>query len=133
MPNCLTYSLRLPEDEVTHSRVENLDWLLPPIEALSLFSKKYHRNVRLLENKDSELIKGEWKIAFFGYIPINRDYEGRPTMYDYHLVRKNSDGTWSHRKTWDADPDRIDMEEMSAEYTKIGYPPMYFAIRETES
>lgn len=126
--NCVTYAFDI-EEELTQ-RPENLDYCLAPVKAVEEFATKHGRKVRVLSSKDEELHSGEWRIAFFGFIPggFALEDDGRPTWYNYHLVKELENGVWKHRKTFRSPVKTVDMDEMVSEYTEHGYPPFYFAV-----
>ena len=127
--NCVSYALKLEEDQST--LIENLDWTLPPVEAIRKLSQSYGLLVREIP-EDAPLFTGEWRVCFFGFVPIAWDYEGRPKWYDYHLIRQNEDGLWYHRKTWKATITVADLEEITKEYGMAEIHPIFFAMKKAE-
>ena len=125
--NCVTYAVRI-EDRIGDNSPESLSWWKTPLVALQEFAGQYDLQVRSIDTHQ-DTVPGEWRICFFGWIPIRRDYEHRIILCDYHLVRQESDGRWIHRNTWGAEPQEADLESLIAEYRSAGYEPRYFAVR----
>lgn len=125
--NCLTYALQV-EGRIGDESPENLEWWKTPLEAVSNFAGQYDLQVRPIE-AHQELCPGEWRICFFGWIPVRRDYEHRVVLCDYHLLRQEADGRWVHRETWGSAPQEADLESLTAKYRRCGYEPRYFAVR----
>ena len=130
MNNCLTYALKIEDRE--NLRPDNLDWSLTPLEALRKVADKYNLQVRSVTELEGVVADKEWKICFFGFVPIHWDYEHKADYFDYHLLLQNKDGKWMHRRSWHASPEEANMQELIAEYLKYGYAPSYFAVSKQE-
>lgn len=129
MLNCMTYALDI-EDQC----LEDIDSFLYsrfPEKAIQEKCKKFGRNCRLLKSDNDELYDGEWVIAFYGFIPTHRDYEGLPDQWDYHFMRKVAD-IWIHRPYIGATEIAVVPEETRNAFIKEGYPPLFFAISKVE-
>lgn len=128
--NCVTHALNI-EGRIDQAP-RDLDWRKTPLEALKELAGQYDLQVRPIDKTfRQELYPGEWKICFFGWVPIRWDRadDNRVILCDYHLVRQESDGSWTHRETWGADPQVADLPNLIAEYRSAGYEPRYFAVR----
>ena len=125
MKNCMTFALKI-ENTTNYSNF-NL-WYFQnqvPEDVIREHLKKINRSCRRLESENSALEKGEWLIAFFGFIPYHYDYEGRPDMYNYHFIRRVGH-KWMHRQSINADITPIS-DNLIEEYK-----PMYFAVKQVE-
>lgn len=131
MKNCMTFALKIEDMDISYS---NFDfWYFQsknPEDVIREHLKEFNRSCRRLENETSPLEKGEWLVAFFGFIPSHYDYEGRPDKYDYHFIRW-VDNKWMHRKCISAEITPIS-DNLIEEFTEAGYKPMYFAIKQVE-
>ena len=126
MNNCLTYALQIVDR--THLRPANLVWNLTPLEAIQEIASKYGLHVRSVTDEEG-VSDSEWKICFFGFVPIHWDYEHRADYFDYHFLIQTKNGKWMHRKEWHSSPEEANLPKLIAEYQKFGYAPSYFAIR----
>ena len=128
--NCMTYALKV-EDSTTTS-LRSLNWTLTPEEAVKDICCECNRKARKISDLNSPIEKDEWRIIFFGFVPLHRDYEGTVDKYDYHFVLQNEDGTYSERETWGATPQSINLDELTAAYKEFGIEITYFAVKKLE-
>mgnify|MGYP004607678489 CR=1 FL=1 len=129
--NCMTYALQIEDMDISildlnlwYHQSQN------PEDVIREKLKEFNRSCRSLANQNSPLEKGEWLIAFFGFIPYHFDYEGRPDAYDYHFI-KWDDNQWKHRKCIKADITPIS-DDVINEFIKKGYNPKFFAVKTVE-
>ncbi len=129
MLNCMTYAL-----DIDDQCVEDADSFLYssfPEKAIQEKCKKFGRICRKLESENSEIYDGEWIIAFYGFIPVHRDYEGIPDNWEYHFMKK-VDTIWMHRPYVNATEISVVPEETKEAFIRSGYPPLFFAISKVE-
>lgn len=130
MVNCLSHALKT---EGISSHPGNLDWYLTPEQAVQEKCEEFKRKSRKMSGLEDKLEENEWMVAMFGFFVIRTDYDGYPTLKDYHLVLKEDDGRWTHRKTWGAEIETVDMAELLKAFEKEKIPVQYFAICESET
>ncbi len=127
----MTYALKI--EDIGISALELNLWYTQsqnPEDVIREKLMKFNRSCRRLESEDSPLEKGEWLIAFFGFIPYHYDYEGRPDKYDYHFIRLENN-QWMHREGIGEDISIVSDEIIKA-FKSEGYQPQYFAVKQVE-
>lgn len=130
MYNCMTAALKIEDMNITSDL--NLWYSRDPESEIREKIEKAHlnRKLRRLDSENSPLEKGEWLIAFFGFIPYKFDYEGRPEMYDYHFIFMEN-GKWMHRSHIGAEIAEIE-DDLFKNFEDAGYPPQFFAVKQVE-
>lgn len=125
--NCMTHALDIENEDILNSDL-GLWYSSDPFSEISVKCKDvYHRTCRKVNSAD-DLLDGEWLVVFFGFVAIKFDYEGRPEVYDYHFVRRESNGTWTERPSIFQKIQNVDIDNMIFEYSKVGIKPMFLAI-----
>ena len=125
--NCMTYALKLEKEDIPNSEL-NLWYNSDPfVEISTKCEDTYHRTCRKVDG-EADLHDGEWLVVFFGFVATKFDYEGRPEIYDYHFVRRESNGTWTERPAIYEDIHTTDIENMIGEYDKLDIKPLFLAI-----
>ena len=70
----------------------------------------------------------EYIIGVFGMYPCMNSvtWRGDPIyQYDFHLVRRNLDGTWVHKPGWYDNPEKVEWKCLQLLYPER---PLYFAV-----
>lgn len=125
--NCMTHALDIEGYNLLNSELKLWYSLDPFAEISTKCQDTYHRTCRKVNSVD-DLLDGEWLVAFFGFVAIKFDYEGRPEDYDYHFARRESNGTWTERPSLYSEIQNVDIDNMISEYAKIGIKPLFLAI-----
>ena len=130
--NCLSFAMKLeniPDLDVS----PNLDFHLSPEEAISKLAERFGMGSRKLASENSPLEKGEWLIAFWGFIYFydSDNYGLFSCVPDYHFACKGDDGIWRERMSWSAPIEEIDFSKLVEDFKKAGYPVQFFALRKT--
>ncbi len=129
--NCMTHALKLENEEIPYFEF-NLWYSSDPFVGISTKCEhSYHRTCRKVKRND-KLHEDEWLVAFFGFVALKFDYEGRPESFDYHFVRQESDGTWTERPSIYQEINTTNIDNMISEYAKVGIKPMFLAIGKVE-
>lgn len=125
--NCMTHALDLENKGIPSSEFR-LWYSFDPFAEISVKCKKsFHRTCRKVKRND-KLHEGEWLVAFFGFVALKFDYEGRPEIFDYHFVRQEIGGIWTERPSIFQEVRTTDIDCMISEYAKVGIKPMFLAI-----
>ena len=103
--NCLAFALGQLKSVSSMSELYNLDYLLPIDKA---FEKKVEGfgfdNLRRIHSI-KELIENEYGFIVFGFKPYKVTLQISKislTYYDFHVIRRELDGTWVHKPGWNA-------------------------------
>ncbi len=116
---------------------------------IDMYKLFFEENMYMPEHDDSEIIEAFEKRMYFLNIPFLRTTyeEVLPKNYykigvcnsfytrDFHFIRQNSDGCWSHKEGWIRDPSYLcDVFENPSRYVKkCGYNIIaYYAIGKLE-
>lgn len=70
----------------------------------------------------------EYIIGFFGMYPCMHSNTWREDVryqYDFHVIRRNLDGTWVHKPGWYDKPEKIEWKCLQLVYPER---PLYFAV-----
>lgn len=129
--NCMTHALDIENEDILNSDLRLWYSSDPFTEILVKCKDTYHRTCRKV-NSEEDLLDGEWLVAFFGFVAIKFDYEGRPEGYDYHFARRKNDGTWTERPSVYSEIQNVDINNLTSEYSKKGIEPMFLAIGKVE-
>ena len=117
--NCLAFSLGITREVPTNSEDYNLDHHLPIQDAFTQFVLQAgFPKPRAIDNV-SEAQKGEYIFMVFDFTPypIQHPFIGQITLWDFHVVRREHDGTWVHKPGWKQDPRIVsDWAEIFAEF-----------------
>lgn len=74
----------------------------------------------------------EYVMALWGMYskPDNKRSTITKTVYshDYHVIRRNLDGTWIHKEGWSSRPEVVEWKCLSLLYPER---PMYFAVKQS--
>lgn len=124
--NCMSYALDLERDKVSISKLD-LWYSSAPFSEILEKCQKFHRTCRKVE-RDEELRQGEWRVVFFGFEILGRDYDDRPTYWDYHFAKQEADGTWKERYSIGEPITETTLEELIAHYKAKNLSPIYMAV-----
>ena len=128
MKNAMTYALKIEEMDLSPLAL-NLGYSKDAFKAISeKCNEDFGLTCRKVERNDS-LTEEEWLVVFFGFWATKFDYEGRPEVWDYAFCRQEDDGTWMERASIGSKPASIDIDEMIAEFHRIGIAPMFMAVQ----
>ena len=107
--NCLAFSLGLVEEIPKSSLLYNLDHSYSIATAFAKKVKEFgFAEPRRIENLD-DLRVGEYAFMVFDYTPytVNYPFVGPVTLWNFHVVRRELDGTWVHKPGWKDEPTEI--------------------------
>ena len=112
----------------------NLDHHLPIDEAFlaKLSELGYEELPRQIQSVD-EAKDGEFVIMVFDFTEYRykHPFMGWETRWDYHVVRRELDGTWVHKPGWDEMPCEICTDaDWEAIYDEFGREYVLFAVAE---
>lgn len=124
--NCMTAALKIENENISPLDL-NLWYSRNPENEIREKCERLNRSCRRLENEGSPLEEEEWLIAFFGFIPLHRDYEGRVDQYDYHFIFHDGN-KWLHRPSKGKEICTVS-DNLIADFTNAGFPPQFFAIK----
>lgn len=125
--NCLSYALKLENENISSSELDLWYSYNPFSEISEKCENVFHRTCRKVE-ADEELLKGEWKVVFFGFEVKSRDYDGHPKNWDYHFARQEEDGSWKERYSIGEPITKTDLETLTSHYKVKKLSPLFLAI-----
>lgn len=130
--NCLAFALGQLKSVSSMSELYNLDYLLPIDKA---FEKKVERfgfdNLRRIHSI-KELHENEYGFIVFGFKKYKISLEISKTFlnyYDFHVIRRELDGTWVHKPGWNANACIMQKSDWKNIYEEFDGKHVLFAMK----
>ena len=130
--NCFGFAIGNTDPVTESSTIYNMDHHLPIAEAFlrklsELGYEEFPRQIQPVEEAHGD----EYVIMVFDFTeyPYHHPLLGLTTEWDYHVVRREVDGTWVHKPGWKEPPCKIctdtDWEDL---YEEFGSQYVLFAV-----
>lgn len=129
--NCLAFALGLVEEKSHRSDFYDLNINeLPNLTVADAFLQTWSRfefegSPRQIAN-ESEAQPGEYVFKVMGFNKIN--FFGMKTFYDFHITRRELDGTWVHKPDWDEAPRIVTSADLDEQAQAYGSKYVMFAF-----
>ena len=117
--NCLGFAIGICEPVNKTSYEYDLDGRLSISEAFTKKVTELGFEVPRQIDSVEEAKDNEFVLLVFDFTPhtINYPFVGHVTYYDYHVVRRELDGTWVHKPGWYKPPCKVtNWEELVEEF-----------------
>ena len=130
--NCLGFGIGNTTPVRESEELYVLDHHLPIAEAFlkKLTEMGYEDLPRQIQSVD-EVKDGEYVIMVYDFTEyhVKNPFTGWETHWDYHVVRRELNGTWVHKPGWYDQPCEIHTEaEWEAIYDEFGHEYVLFAV-----
>lgn len=127
--NCLGYALGIVNAD-SISEVHERTFELEKPDPVKCFLKKLHDLgfvAKEIPCSDFPQQKNQSIIACWGLFPyLDKCFGFTSYVYDFHVARRELDGSWTHKQGWDCPPEPITIDYLTETY---GCTPYFFSIQ----